>query len=212
MNILILGATGRTGSIFTQTAVTHGHRVTALIRDNSKATVPGVTYLEGSPADGRLLAKALQGMDGVVVSLNINRTTDNPFAKVVSPLRLISDSVTSLIPAMETNGVRRIITLSAYGVGDSWKTMPFVARWMIRSSNIWKAYQDHDRQEQLLRQSDMDWTIVRPVMLTDKEDEGYKAVTGKPTGRGISRKGLARFILDALESGKYHKQIMTLNS
>jgi putative NADH-flavin reductase len=211
MNILILGATGRTGRLFTQAALSDNHKVTAIVRDKTKATVPGVTYLEGSPADEKLLNTALMGIDAVVVSLNINRASDSPFAKIVSPLTIISDSVRALIPAMEKNGVRRIISVSASGVGDSWKDMPLIGRWFIRSSNIWKAYLDHDRQEHLLRQSDLDWTIVRPVMLHDKDVYGYKAIIGKPSAGSISRKGVARFILDALETGEYKKQVVTLN-
>lgn len=211
MNILVLGATGRTGRLFAEKAVSKGHKVTAVIRDRSKANVTGVTYIDGSPTDGKSLSSALEGMDAAVVSLNINRASDNPYARVVSPVTLISDSVTALIPAMEKNGIRRIVTLSAYGVGDSWKNMPIMARWMIRPSNIWKAYLDHDRQERLLRQSDLDWTIARPVMLDDKDSEEYKAIIGGPTANSISRKGLACFVLDVLESGEYVKQVVTVN-
>jgi hypothetical protein len=53
----------------------------------------------------------------------------------VSPVTLISDSVRALVPAMEKNGVRRIVSVSAYGVGDSWKEMAFFVRWIIRSNN-----------------------------------------------------------------------------
>jgi putative NADH-flavin reductase len=211
MNILILGATGRTGRLFAKAAVSNNHKVTAIIRDKTKATVPDVTYLEGSPMDEKLLNTTLKGIDAVMVSLNINRTSDSPFAKVVSPLTLISDSIKALIPAMEKNGVKRIITMSASGVGDSWKDMPLIGRWLIRISNIWKAYEDHNRQEQVLRQSDLDWTIVRPVMLNDNDVDEYMATIGKPSARNISRKGVAKFILDALESGKYKKQVVTLN-
>jgi putative NADH-flavin reductase len=211
MNILILGATGRTGRLFAQAAVAANHKVTAIARDKAKATVPGVNYLEGSPSDSKLLEKALEGIDAVVVSLNVNRTSDNPFVKVVSPLTIISDSVRALIPAMEKNGVRRIITVSASGVGDSWNDMPLFVRWFIRCSNIMRAYEDHDRQEQALRHCDLDWSIARPVMLNDKDSGVYTAIKGKPTGGNISRKGVARFILDALESGKYRQQVVTLN-
>ena len=74
---------------------------------------------------------------------------------------------------MEKNHIKRIITVSASGAGDSWKEMPLIARLLIRNSNIWKAYEDHARQEQMLRQSALDWTIVRPVMLNDKDSEEY---------------------------------------
>ena len=210
MKILVLGATGRTGKLFAQFATAKNHQVTAIVRNKKDAILPKVNYIEGLPTDEQLLTKALQGMDAVVVSLNINRTSDNPFARVVSPLTLISDSIKALIPAMEKNGVKRIITVSGSGVGDSWNDMSLIARLLIRYSNIWKAYEDHDRQEQIMRQSGLDWTIVRPVMLNDKDSDEYKAVIGKPSGGSISRKGVAKFILDSLESEKYIKEIVTL--
>ncbi len=210
MKILVLGATGRTGKLFAKLATANNHQVTAIIRNKKDAILPKVNYIEGLPTDEQLLTKALQGMEAVVVSLNINRTSDNPFAKVVSPLTLISDSVKALIPAMEKNHVKRIITISASGVGDSWNHMFLVVRWLIHYSNIWKAYEDHDRQEQILKQSALDWTIVRPVMLNDKDNDEYTAVVGKPTGGSISRKGVAKFILDSLESEKYVKDVVTL--
>ena len=212
MKILILGSTGRTGKLLTQLAIARNHQVTAIIRDKRNATVPKVKHLEGSPTDPRLLNEALQGIDAVVVSLNINRTSDNPFAKVTSPLTLISDSVGALIQAMEQNNVKRIVSISASGVGDSYKHLPLVARLFLRSSNIWKAYEDHDRQEQLLRQSNLEWTIVRPVMLTSKDTDKAIATIGKPSGNSISRKAVASFILDALESEKYVGDCMTLSS
>jgi len=211
MNILVLGSTGRTGKIFAKLANSNSHHITAIVREKNRGTLPKVNYIEGSPTDGKLLNDALKGIDAVVVSLNINRTSDNPFGKVVSPLTLISDSVKALIPAMEKNNVKRIITVSASGVGDSWNHMPLIARLLIRYSNIMRAYEDHDRQEQIIRNSKLEWTIVRPVMLNNKDNDTYQVSVGKPTGHGISRKAVAKFILDALESGKYEKEVVTLN-
>jgi putative NADH-flavin reductase len=211
MQILVLGASGRTGKIFTQLATSKNHQVTAIIRNKKDAILPKVNYIEGLPTDEQLLTKALQGIDAVVVSLNINRTSDNPFGKVVSPFTLISDSVKALISAMVKNNVKRIITVSASGVGDSWNDMYLIARLLIRYSNIWKAYEDHEKQEQIVRQSQMDWTIVRPVMLNDKDSDEYNATIGKPTSGSISRKGVAKFILDALESEKYFRDTVTLS-
>ena len=210
MNILVLGATGRTGKLFTQLATAKNHQVTAIIRNRKDAILPKVNYIEGLPTDEQLLTKALEGIDAVVVSLNINRTSDNPFARVVSPLTLISDSMKAVIPAMEKNNVKRIITISGSGVGDSWNDMYLIARLLIRHSNIWKAYEDHDRQEQVVRQSSLDWTIIRPVMLNDKDNEEYTAVVGKPSGGSISRKAVAKFVLDSLESGKHVRDCITI--
>ncbi len=210
MNILILGATGRTGWHIAQYAVANEHKVISIIRDQAKATIPGVRFIEGSSFDYDLLNKTLTGIDAVIVALNISRKSDNPFAKITSPLTLISDTIMNLVPAMESNGVKRIITISAYGVGDSWIDMPFFARLLVRNSNIWQAYKDHDRQERILRNSNLDWTIVRPVLLNNKNKDKYTAVIGKPDGASISRKGVTRFIIDVLESGKFEKDCVTL--
>jgi len=211
MKILVLGATGRTGKLFAQLAASKNHQITAIIRNKKDAILPKVNYIEGLPTDEQLLTKVLQGFDAVVVSLNINRTSDSPFAKVVSPLTLISDSVKAVISAMEKNQVKRIITVSASGAGDSWKEMPFIGRVFIRNSNIWKAYEDHTRQEQLLQKSKTDWTIVRPVMLNDKDNEEYTATLGKPRNGSVSRMAVAKFILDSLVSVKYVRDTVTLS-
>ena len=212
MNILILGATGRTGRHIAQYAVENGHKVIAIIRDKAKAIIPGISFIEGSSSDYDLLNKVLKGVDAVIVALNISRKSDNPFARIISPLTLISDTVMTLMPAMERNGVKRIITISASGVGDSWNDMPFFTRWLVRNSNIWHAYKDHDRQESILRNLNLEWTIARPVLLNNKDSDKYTAVIGKPTRGGISRKGVARFIIDILESGKFEKDCVTLYS
>ena len=82
MRIIVLGSTGRTGKLLTKLAIARNHQVTAIIRDKSQATLPKVKHLEGSLTNEQLLNEALQGADAVVVALNINRTSDNPFAKV----------------------------------------------------------------------------------------------------------------------------------
>ena len=82
MKLLILGSTGRTGKLLTKLAIARDHQVTAMIRDKSQAILPKVKHLEGSLTNEQLLHEALQGADAVVVALNINRTSDNPFAKV----------------------------------------------------------------------------------------------------------------------------------
>jgi len=89
--------------------------------------------------------------------------------------------------------------------------MPFIGRVFIRNTNIWKAYLDHDRQEKALRASGLDWTIVRPVMLTDEDYASYIVTNARATAPKISRKGVAKFILDSIEQGKYIGECVTLN-
>jgi putative NADH-flavin reductase len=210
MNILVLGATGRTGRLTVEAAIARGHHISAIVRDKSKINLPGVNCFEGSPTDEALIGKVIQGMDAVVVALSINRKSDSPFAKIISPLTIISDSVKALVSIMEKNNVKRVVSISASGVGDSWKDLPFVAKIFVGMTNIKLAYKDHDRHEQMLRNSKLDWTIVRPVMLNDKETDNYRVTSGKPESSGISRKAVAKFIIDSIESGDHVKQCLTI--
>lgn len=72
-----------------------------------------------------------------------------------------------LIARANKHKIKRCIVCSAWGVAESQKDIPFWFRWTIKFSNIRFAYEDHERQEDLLKSSDLNWIIVRPVGLTN---------------------------------------------
>ena len=77
----------------------------------------------------------------------------------------------------------------------------------IRFTGLKYVYADHDGQEKVLKESDLDWTIVRPVGLTDKEDIRELAIgRGDKHSAFISRKAVAKFMVDCLDGGDYIKQ------
>ena len=114
-----------------------------------------------------------------------------------------------IIDAATENDVKRIIITTAWGVAEAQKDIPFWFRWLIKNSNIRHAYYDHDRQEQILKSTEMDWTIVRPVALTDSEKARDIKVSlnnhPKPS-LTISRRNVALFMLDTLEKNLYIRQ------
>lgn len=126
MHFLILGATGRTGQLATSEALNRGHRVTALVRNpSSMATQPNLTVLKGSPQNPSDIDRAFtissEGHpDAVLVTLAASRTSDNPFAKPVSPRFFMRDSVRNAMSAMQKFGTRKLVVLSAFGTGTSW--------------------------------------------------------------------------------------------
>jgi nucleoside-diphosphate-sugar epimerase len=112
MKVLVLGATGGTGRLIVHDAQEKGHSVVALVRSTARADLPGADMIEGDARDEGALMRALDGCDAVVSSLG---TGVSPFSEV----SLLTEATRALLPAMTRSGVRRLICISALGVGDS---------------------------------------------------------------------------------------------
>jgi putative NADH-flavin reductase len=215
MTILLLGATGRTGKWLLARSLEQGYTVHVLVRDKSKLQVhsPRLHVFEGVPTDAPALRTALQGCNAVINALNISRYSDFPWSKLRTPLYLLSDTMKLLAELCKELSVTRIIIISAWGVGDTRSHIPTWFRWFIDNSNIGPAYTDHERQEKILMQSGLEWTIVRPVGLTNntKEKKVRTSVNNesKPS-LTISRKGLAGFMITELEKREFLRQAVVV--
>ena len=199
--LLIFGATGRTGSLAVDYALEKGIAVVALARHPEKLSPrPNLTLLSGSPERLDDVQRAITGCTSVLSFLNNMRESDFPWSKPVSPPRLMATAVSNAVLAMKENGIRRIVVLSAAGVGDSAASMPWLWGALVRHSNIKHAYADHEAQEAELRGSGLDWTAVRAVGLSgDKLKRTRISYDGQPKPRlTISRKQTATFMVDCL--------------
>lgn len=211
MRILILGATGRTGRLLVDEALRRGHEVNVLISHASKlSTNPKlVTVFEGTPLNPHILAQAMKSCDAVLSTLNISRVSDFPWAKLRTSVDFLSLSMKNILYVAKPLNVNRIIITTAWGAAETRKDIPFWFRWLIRFSNIGYAYKDHERQEKMLQKTDLNWTVVRPVGLTDekkiKEVEVSLNNTPKPKLM-ISRFNTARFMMDVLEKNLYIRE------
>ncbi|MFE5339827.1 NAD(P)-dependent oxidoreductase [Isoptericola sp. NPDC056578] len=215
MDVLVVGATRGSGLAVTRELVAAGHRVTAFGRTASTAfaaPVSGLDAQRGSlrPVDGDALdpeavAKAVAGQDAVVVTLGIS---DNPLAvqwlrRSSTPPDVRSRGTATVVAAMRETGVRRLVVQSTYGLGDSWAHLDLTWKLVFRFV-IGRQFTDSGRQEEVVRESGLDWTLVRPVSLTDVPDDGTAVdpahVTTDDTRRGlkVSRTQLARVHAGAL--------------
>ncbi|MGZ3750652.1 MAG: NAD(P)-dependent oxidoreductase [Mucilaginibacter sp.] len=216
MHILILGASGRTGRLLLNEALMHGHKVNVLVshRTRLKISPDLVTVYEGTPLNKYVLAEAMMGCEAVLSTLNISRKSDFPWAKLRTAKDFLSHSMKNVIEAAKERHVKRIIVVTAWGVAETKKYLPFWFRWLINVSNIRYPYKDHGRQEQLLENSDMNWTVVRPVGLTNsrlnKEVKISLDNVPKPS-LTISRLNVARFMLEVLEKNLYNRQRPTIS-
>jgi nucleoside-diphosphate-sugar epimerase len=208
MKILVLGASGGTGVHFVKSALEKGHEITALVRDPIRfereiLERKSLLVLNGSPTDTKLIEEAVREVDVVFVTLGLNRKTRNPWAKPTSPNFLISESVANLLRAATHMLKVKIVYVSAYGVGGEWNKLPWIVQKLIRYSNIWLAYLDHNRAENVLRKSGVRWTILQPVALTDslKPEVPECVASSLSVFDQLSKKSLAEFALSIIESG-----------
>lgn len=175
--------------------------MTAVARSAAVLDLPAsVHVVRGDVSDARFLDTVLDRHDVVVSCVGLRRAGASPWAPLQSPANLVETVTRALVPAMERAGVRRLVAISAGGVGDSMARLSAPVRWLVRRGNIAVAYADLARMESVLRASTLDWLAVRPVTLAN----------GRPTGRArpvarygmkssVRRADVATFMLDALE-------------
>lgn len=214
MKLLLLGGTGRTGRLILQKALDDNHEITVVVRDPSKIKSTNAKVIQGTPYDIDTMKSAIKNCEAVICTLNISRTSDYPWAKLKSPKDLISKSIKNTLTAMKENNVKRIITLSALGAGDSKKKMPFIFNFLVSVTNLKYAYNEHTRQEEILAQSDTDWTVIRLPMLTEEKGEAEILINKNDNvrlKRNINRESVARFILSILTNEEYYKSILGIS-
>jgi uncharacterized protein YbjT (DUF2867 family) len=208
MRILLLGATGRTGKLLLEQALAHGHIVHALVRDKRKITLEKFNLLlfEGTPSDASTLDKAIQGCEAVLSALNISRKSEFPWVGLRTPKDFLSTTMSNVVWLARQKNIRRVVFISAWGVFETKKDLPGWFRWLVNNSSLRYQYTDHERQEEVAANSNLDWTAVRPAFLTNSkiEKEVFVSEDNEPKPNSyISRGSLAAFMLTVLEKNLY---------
>jgi uncharacterized protein YbjT (DUF2867 family) len=195
MKVLVLGATGATGRLIVGKAIAKGYEVVALVRSKAKAAdLAGVELIEGDARDPAALTRAIAGCDAVVSSLG---TAMSPFKEVSS----LSTATRALVGVMAAQNVRRLVCITGLGAGDSRGHGGFFFDRVLLPLMLRKVYEDKDRQEDAIRASNLDWTIIRPTVLNDKPARGgIKALTDLSGvyGGTIARADVAEFVVQQL--------------
>lgn len=200
MKIVVFGATGGTGRELVEQALHRDHHVTAQARTPEKLAGlehPRLEVVRGDVLDAQSVERAVVGREAVVCAIGVGaeRTT------------LREDGTRNIIRAMETHGVSRLVCLSSLGVGDSRTNLPFFTRYVIVGIFLRHAFADHERQERVVRESALAWTIVRPPHLKDGPRTGQYQHGFPPTYRKIrgqiSRADVADFMLLQLTDDTY---------
>jgi len=203
MRVLVLGATGGTGSHVLRVALSAGHDVTVLVRDASSLDVTdGVRVLTGdatSPDDVRAAVADQDAVLNAVGSRNIRHPVEVEVGR-------------ALLPAMREAGVDRLVVCSAFGVGDSQDDANTLQKVFFHTV-LGKVYAAKEVADAEVRESGLDWTLVYPTRLTDDPATGSLA-TGErlPQGGGIhvTRADVARFMLAQLTDSTWSRKTVVV--
>lgn len=199
MRLTVFGATGRIGGHVVRQALDEGHQVTAVVRDRSRFTVGDHESLTVAvvPAltDPAAVVGAVDGADAVLSGIGPAGRRDAGITTVATR---------TILAAMATTGVRRIVVVSAMPVGPPPKGESIVGRWIaypLITRVLRPVYDDLATVEADLRASGTDWTVIRPPRLTDKPlSHHYRTTIGAnvPNGLSASRADVADAMLAAL--------------
>lgn len=179
MRIAVIGATGRTGKELVAQALAAGHEVVAYVRRPAAvAAARGLTVVGGQLDDAPAMAEALAGCDAVTVALG------NPIRRPSAPLMQIA--IPTLIAAARQADVRRVVVLSALGVGATFANTRYPYRLGCRTF-LAGNFRDHHEGERLLDDSSLDWTTVHPGPLSDGPRTPSPTVVDAATGYRMPR-------------------------
>jgi putative NADH-flavin reductase len=214
MKLTVFAATGGIGREILEQAVAAGHEVTAVVRNPKLSRGVRIVTVDLAAADSAALESAVRGADAVLSGLGPRSASD---------VGVAWQGTRAIVQAMKATNVRRVVVVSAAPIG----TVPSPGRpkppkhdpgdgFFMRNlfnplikAALRKHYADLALMEDILRNSGLDWTIVRPPRLTDKPLTGtYRTAYGQNLRRGlfISRADVAHLMLRVLEQPETIKQ------
>jgi putative NADH-flavin reductase len=206
MKLAIFGATGGTGAELVKQAIERGHSVTAFVRNPAKLANKGegITIVTGDIYNLTDVERSIQGQDAVICTLGA-RNLKKTMIRTVGTVNIIN--------AMKKNKVRRLIVVSAMGVGESWNSLSMVNK-LFFAILLKSTREDHEAQEAAVKESGLDWTIIRPSGLVNAPRTGVYSVGENIRAKTsqIPRSDVADLILNDLEErALVHKAITITN-
>ncbi len=207
--ILIIGATSGIGKLCMETALNRGLTVRAFARSaDTLAEHPELELMAGDALNADDIAKALDGVRAVVVALGIRERV----AMLWDEKTLFSRSTEILLAEMQKTDVSRLLVVTGFGAGRSRSAMSLLER-LGHNAVLGRVYADKKRQEAMIMASPLDWTIVRPVILTNRPASGKLKVLEDPSSwrNGlVARADVAAYLVDAAEQNLHVQKDVVL--
>jgi putative NADH-flavin reductase len=209
MNITIFGASRGVGRAAVDTAVARGHAVTAVARSAGFASAGAARTIVGDVLQDDVVARALDGADGVIVALGTAPSKrEHPAQQQVC-----SRGTQAILGGMKRQGQRRIVVVSSYGIGPTAARRPFPFN-LVAATLLKDVMADKERQEALIRESDTEWTIAQPLGLTDAPATGraFISLDGGYGGTRVARADVAAVCVTALEARDYLRATIAISA
>jgi uncharacterized protein YbjT (DUF2867 family) len=213
MNILIIGASKGIGRQTVIAALAKGFSVTAFSRHPESLAIshPQLRLLAGDVHSSSDVAAAVQDHDVIVCALGLptRQAIGPPFAR---RSYVLTEGTKHIMAAMDTGPAKRFICVTAIGTAESAQQCTPFARLALRTGLRW-LFKEKDRQEDLIRRSKTDWTIIRPTALTNGRSRGAVITASVHSGilTHISRADVAEVILDVINKPETYRTAMAIS-
>lgn len=208
MTVLLIGATGPTGREILRAAEAAGIAMRAFARRADALAAKGVDVAQGDVRDVASLRNAMAGVTAVVSALG------TPLL-LKGPVTLLSEGTRNVVSAMQAQGVARLLCITGMGAGDSRGHGGLLYDRIILPALLGRIYADKNRQEDVVRQSRLDWTLVRPAFLKNAPARGaWREIVswaGQPKMTAIARGDVAAFVVQELAAHRYRNQVVNLS-
>lgn len=205
MRLLVIGASGRTGQEVVRQALGHGHLVRAFSRSTPAHVDPRVEYVQGDVLDFEAVDRAMVDSEAVAFCVG---------SGAARPVEVHSQGIANVIHAMARAQIRPLAAISAAGVFARDSRRMSIGFRLLMKTTLKSVYDDLEQMEQRIAASDLDWTVVRPVGLTDGPPTGHYRFTIDGSllhkAKTVSRADVAAFMLKALETGAYVRRTIVI--
>jgi putative NADH-flavin reductase len=201
LKLVVIGASQGTGKATVTEALARGHQVVAVSRHPATLGLEhaNLKKLAADVVAPLTLKGIFDGADAVIIALG------SKLGALRKDPTIMSRGTAYVMTEMRNAGVKKLVVLSSDGTGDSVVHFGFLLRVVVRNGLLRGPFADHDRQEAIVRASNLDWTIARPTRLTDgPAKHAYQKTTDlTKVPSFISRADTAHFMVDAAESGSW---------
>ena len=215
MEVLLIGANKGLGYQVLKELLSKKITVNCLIRRkgliNFESKYLNIFY--GDATNLSDLKKSIGNSECIISTINVQRKNIFPWSRLTNSKTTISDFAKNSI-IVSGDKINRIITISAWGVGESMEKIPKLFKFLIKFSNLKYPYIDHDIHEKVIENSNLNWTIIRPTALTneikyhDIEEFKGKRKINKIT---IGRKSLAKYVVKIIDDKYFYRKKITVS-
>jgi putative NADH-flavin reductase len=199
MKLAVIGANGRSGKIFIEHALHNGHEITAGVFHGELPADMPIRQVQCDATSAADLAALIAGQDAVVSLIGHVKG---------SPPDVQARAIQALVGVMQTQGVKRVVSLTGTGVRFPGDKITLVDRFLNMAVSIVDKPRVQDGRDhvRILQQSDLDWTVIRVLKLQNTEPGSFSLREHGPTKPYVSREEVAAAILQVLEQGSFVHQ------